>query len=277
MDSQVPCHGQYEPREALSGRSCHSPLDQVPGGVGKHRSRCCTVALLAVGAVPGRGGAARELCHQAGSRADALTATSCCPRCIPPRHGRKLAPSSSGKGSSTNIAADAARAVSHGARPRSGRTQLTGTPDGTGTALTVTADELDKEQIDQLHAATLKAADTCFELKKLCATVLVPTATLVAVFTERRLDTAAFVAGLLVITVFWLADGVAYYYQRKLRALMSTYWHKRAARCVPPYTAPTISRVSSLGALFNYSMSFYGALAALVGLGWLLFAAGAIG
>jgi hypothetical protein len=58
------------------------------------------------------------------------------------------------------------------------------------------ADELDREQIEQLHAATLKASDSCFELKKLCATVLVPTATVVAVFTDKRLNEAVFIAGL---------------------------------------------------------------------------------
>ena len=54
----------------------------------------------------------------------------------------------------------------------------------------VTADDLDREQLDQLHTATVKASDSCFELKKPCATVLVPTVTLVAVFTDKRLNQA---------------------------------------------------------------------------------------
>ncbi len=69
----------------------------------------------------------------------------------------------------------------------------------------VTADELDKQQIEQLHAATLKAADSCSEMKKLCATVLVPTATLVTALTDRRLDSSVFATGLLII--MGLLDG----------------------------------------------------------------------
>src|SRR5436190_23927590 len=47
--------------------------------------------------------------------------------------------------------------------------------------LAISPDDLDKDQLDQLHAATLKASDSCFEIKKLCATVLVPTANLVSI------------------------------------------------------------------------------------------------
>jgi hypothetical protein len=66
----------------------------------------------------------------------------------------------------------------------------------------VTADDLDRVQLDQLHVATLKASDSCFELKKLCATILVPTISLVAVFTDKRLNLAVFVAGVLLVGGF---------------------------------------------------------------------------
>lgn len=135
----------------------------------------------------------------------------------------------------------------------------------------VTADDLDNQQIEQLHAATLKAADSCFEMKKLCATVLVPAATLTTVFTDKRLNSAVFAVGLFVIIGFWTADGVGYYYQRKLRALMAVYLRRRAARCVEPYVVKEVASVGPVRALFNESMALYLLLAMLLVLGWVLF------
>jgi hypothetical protein len=94
----------------------------------------------------------------------------------------------------------------------------------------VSAEDLDKDLLDQLHAATLKASDSCFEIKKLCATVLIPTGTLVSVFAAKRLDTSVFVAGLLVVTLFWLADATSYFYQRRLRNLMVCTYSEEANR-----------------------------------------------
>jgi hypothetical protein len=142
----------------------------------------------------------------------------------------------------------------------------------------VTADDLDREQLEQLHAATLKASDSCFELKKLCATVLVPTGTLVAVFTNKKLNLAVFIAGLLVITAFWLADAVGYFYQRKLRVAMTQIWLRRAANCPGGYNyVPTPSKVGPIRAAFNTSMIYYSILGALIGLALLLFEIKAIG
>ena len=135
----------------------------------------------------------------------------------------------------------------------------------------VFADDLDKELIDQLHAATLNASDSCFELKKLCATVLIPTGTLVALFSGRRLNMAAFVAGLFVIGFFWLADAVGYYYQRKLRTGMESIWLRRAERCEEPWKPPHTEKVSPVRAAFNGSMTFYALLAIPVLIAMLLY------
>ena len=152
-----------------------------------------------------------------------------------------------------------------------------GTP-ADGADSTATADDLDREQLEQLHAATLNVMNSCYELKKLCATVLVPAGTLVALFTGKRLDVAIFVAGLLVITGFWLADAVGYFYQRSLRAAMATIWQRRADRCPGGYNyAPASSKVGPTRAAFNSSMTFYLVLALLVGFAFLLFEMGAIG
>ncbi|MFI9504612.1 hypothetical protein [Nocardia sp. NPDC052566] len=139
------------------------------------------------------------------------------------------------------------------------------------------ADDLDREQIEQLHRATLSASDSCFELKKLCATVLVPTGTLIVLLNDKKLDASVFVAGLLVIAAFWLADAVGYYYQRKLRVAMNSIWVRRAARCPETYNnIPSVCPVGPLRAAFNSSMLYYLILALLVVLAFSLFEAGLI-
>jgi hypothetical protein len=155
-------------------------------------------------------------------------------------------------------------------------------PDASGASpsatKSVTADDLDREQLEQLHAATLKASDSCFELKKLCATVLVPTGTLVAVFTNKKLNLAVFVAGLLVIVAFWLADAVGYFYQRKLRVAMTQIWLRRAANCPGGYDhVPIPSKVGPIRAAFNTSMTYYLILGVLIGVALLLFEIRVIG
>ncbi|NUP49890.1 MAG: hypothetical protein HOW97_21640 [Catenulispora sp.] len=140
-----------------------------------------------------------------------------------------------------------------------------------------TADDLDKAQIDHLYGATLKASDSCFELKKLCATVLVPTGTLVAIFAHQKLNQAVFLAGLLIIFAFWMADAVGYYYQRKLRNAMSVIWSRRAARCPEEYDSiPNQVNVGPIRAAFNSSMIYYLVLFAPVGASYCLFELGVI-
>jgi hypothetical protein len=138
-----------------------------------------------------------------------------------------------------------------------------------------TADSLDKEQLDQLHAATLKAADSCFELKKLCATVLVPAGVLVATFSDKKLNPAVFVAGFLVIVAFWIADAFSFYYQRRLRALMREIWVRRAARCAEGYDhVQNVAAVGWFRAAFNSSMIYYLVLAVIVGAALAAYASG---
>ena len=136
-----------------------------------------------------------------------------------------------------------------------------GSPDLQTTS--VMADALDAEQLKQLHEATLKVSDSCFELKKLCATVLAPTVTIVTLFTNKRLDAAVFAVGLAIVIAFWLADSVGFYYQRKLRSLMTPIWERRAARC--QYVSyPRISKYSWFHSAFNQSMTYYLILGSLI-------------
>jgi hypothetical protein len=127
-----------------------------------------------------------------------------------------------------------------------------------------TADDLDKDQLDQLHAATTKASEACLELKKLCALILAPVGTVVASFGDKKPGPSLFVAGLLVIIGFWIADSFSYYYQRKLRGLMIPIWHRRADRCgVSHSLVPSSGKVKPWRAAFNASMAYYLILALL--------------
>jgi|SRR5215475_7897832 len=121
-----------------------------------------------------------------------------------------------------------------------------------------TADELDKELLGQLHNATLKASDACFEIKKLCATVVIPTGTLVALLSGGRLNLTVFVLTLLVVLLFWIADANGYYYQRKLRAKMAAVWGDRGRRCRGGWqNKPNDQEVGPFRSAFNGSQWFY--------------------
>jgi len=140
-----------------------------------------------------------------------------------------------------------------------------------------TADDLDKDQLDQLHAATLKASEACLELKKLCALILVPVGTIITSFGDKKPGASLFAAGFLVISAFWIADSFSYFYQRKLRALMVPIWARRAERCPEgDVKIPETEAVGRLRAAFNASMAYYAILGLLFALaawayafGWL--------
>jgi len=141
----------------------------------------------------------------------------------------------------------------------------------------VDADQLDEMMIDQLHAATLKASDSCFELKKACATLLVPVAALVAVFTDKVLTPAVFWAALGVIVPFWLADVVSFRLQRQIRVAMQKHINRRKARLPssgPIWKYSETTEVGPLQAAFDRSMAFYGLLALPIALTMLAFALG---
>ncbi|CAA9366999.1 MAG: hypothetical protein AVDCRST_MAG68-4953 [uncultured Gemmatimonadetes bacterium] len=94
-------------------------------------------------------------------------------------------------------------------------------------------DELDKISIDQLHKAVLQLSGNCFEIKRLCVTVLIAAGTLIATFTNKRLDASLFVAGGVIVSFFWLLDVQSYYYQEKLRARMKELAEDIAKRHSP--------------------------------------------
>ena len=137
-------------------------------------------------------------------------------------------------------------------------------------------DGLDKISIDQMHKAVLQFSSNCFELKKLCATVLVSAATLIATFTNKQLDLSIFVAGLIVTLFFWLLDSQSYYYQEKLRAYMKIKAENLAARHNQKVVVDGVGLPLSeererrkvetrvLSSLFNSSMFFYLVIAVII-------------
>lgn len=140
----------------------------------------------------------------------------------------------------------------------------------------MTQEELDTQSINQLHAVVLEMSKSCFELKKLCATVLGTSITLIASFTKQSLDPSLFVGATLVIAFFWIADAQSYYYQEKVRIRMKELQDGILSRSsglrlldgvgmpisVQRSTRPHWNRV--VHSAFNWSMTFYGGLTALV-------------
>ena len=151
-------------------------------------------------------------------------------------------------------------------------------------------DELDKIGLDQLHKAVLQLGGNCFELKKLCASLLISAGTLLAAFTGRQLDAALFVGAVLITLFFWVLDSQSYFYQEKLRAQMKKHAEnlirRGHARVSLPGESSSATEVPSLAiggvgmpiseerenldtatrarnALLNNSMFFYMALTAL--------------
>jgi hypothetical protein len=137
-------------------------------------------------------------------------------------------------------------------------------------------DELDKAGIEQLHKVVLQISANCFELKKLCATVLVSVGTLIATFTARQLDYSLYIAGGLIAGIFWVLDAQSYYYQAKIRARMKEVAEELMARRGPRLTiagvgmpvqanATTKGYAQARRAAFNSSMLFYLFVLALMG------------
>lgn len=136
--------------------------------------------------------------------------------------------------------------------------------------------ELSKINLDQLHKAVLQMSNNCFEIKKLCATILVAAGTLVATFTRQRLDDSLFAGGIVIVLFFWILDAQSYFYQEKLRARM-----KEIARElvkleesdieIEGVGMPITPERESLGTFrrtvrsgFNASMLYYGLLSLLM-------------
>lgn len=150
-------------------------------------------------------------------------------------------------------------------------------------------DELDWNLLDQLDKAVLQISSFCFRTKQICLTVDVAVIGLLIKFTVNKLDTAIFVAGLLIPLCFWFLDAVAYYYQVKIRGVMDSIRERLSQRNLGTIVDANTQRVISLErvtkpwgkrlltAFFNQSMWFYGFLSVADLAIWIMWCRGIIG
>jgi len=150
-------------------------------------------------------------------------------------------------------------------------------------------DELEWNLLDQLHRVVLQISTFCFRTKQICLTVEFVVIGLLVKFTENKLNESIFVAGLVIPLCFWFLDGVAYYYQVKLRGVMDNIREKLRNRNSTTLVAAGQERVieqertvrsqlSKLGSSFiNHSMWLYYFLLCIDIILWILFRRGIIG
>lgn len=133
-------------------------------------------------------------------------------------------------------------------------------------------DEIDWVEVGQLHDATLKISQNCFEFKKLCVALIGVAAVALGKLTSNELDPSYFVIPLLIALGFWIADFTAYYYQRVTRKRMNARLQAIALRNNVTESDIKILEVNWLDSMFNQSMALYFVLIAfsLIGLASLL-------
>ena len=133
----------------------------------------------------------------------------------------------------------------------------------------MTQDELDQQSITQLHTFLVEVSKNCFELKKLCATVVGSSLTLFATFTVNRMGPLFFVGGAVIVFFFWMADAQSFFYQEKIRLRMKSLQDGMLERShanlifdgvgMPISANRQSSSVSQRvwESVFNWSMAFY--------------------
>lgn len=124
-------------------------------------------------------------------------------------------------------------------------------------------DEIDWVEVEQLHDATIKISQNCFEFKKLCIALIGVAAVALGKITSDSLDPSYFVIPLLIAFGFWVADFTAYYYQRVTRKRMSARMQAIATRNNVTESDIKVLEVSWFSSMFNLSMSLYFVLMAL--------------
>jgi len=84
-------------------------------------------------------------------------------------------------------------------------------------------DEIDWTQANQYHSAALQISQKSFEIKKLSIVTITAVLTLLANFTENKIDLSFFISAYLMALLFWFLDSVTYYFQEKLRIKISQH------------------------------------------------------
>jgi len=135
---------------------------------------------------------------------------------------------------------------------------------------------LDQDSINQLHAAVLQVSQTCYDIKKLCATIVGSTVAgvigLAQVQPDVRIGYPFFLIGVVSSAFFWFLDGQNYLLQRKMRTRMKELADNIARRSgfmllFDGVGMPIITRTKQtnlvMQSAFNSSMIFYYLLTAI--------------
>ncbi len=134
-------------------------------------------------------------------------------------------------------------------------------------------DEIDWNSVNQLHDATLQLSKSCFEFKKICIGLIGASLAVLVKLTNNKIDFLYFLIPILICVGFWLADSSAYYYQRKIRALMNDKLTSIAIRN-QVVKRNEILTVSWIQAFFNPSMVLYYFFIIIITFGFILFNCG---
>jgi hypothetical protein len=135
---------------------------------------------------------------------------------------------------------------------------------------------LDQDSINQLHAAVLQVSQTCYDIKKLCATivgsVVAGVVGLAQVQPDVRIGYPFFLIGAAISAFFWFLDGQNYLLQRKMRLRMKELADNITRRSGfmllvdgvgMPISTKTKQTNLVLQSVFNSSMIFYYLLTAI--------------
>jgi len=133
-------------------------------------------------------------------------------------------------------------------------------------------DELEWNEVDQLHEAILNLSDSCYKYKEICVALLGAAMTTLIALTQNKINDYYFIILISITLGFWFTDATAYYYQRKLREKIHIILAKIAKRNeVDDYQNSKIN-FSIKGALFNSSMTLYYLILALGLSTWIMYA-----
>jgi hypothetical protein len=131
-------------------------------------------------------------------------------------------------------------------------------------------DSLDKDSINQLHAAVLQVSQTCYDIKKLCATIISSAVAVVVglarVQTDVKIGYSSLLVGAAISAFFWFLDVQYYLLQTKMRLRMKELADDIAKRngfmlILDGVGMPVAAKINQANLVrksaFNSSMMFY--------------------
>lgn len=122
-------------------------------------------------------------------------------------------------------------------------------------------DILKLKEIDQLESAILQFSKNTLASKKICGSLLIGVISIILKITNNTLDLSLYVACFLTLFFFWILDSQSYFYQRKLRIIMTNKSNelRKGSKITNGLGMPlNKDEKASFGkSLFNWSQSFY--------------------